>query len=196
MGTSLQVQQQIHKILFVSCWLRKASMNTLVYVFFGLFFFLILLSAEQPWAEDYIQHGPHVLESYPAPEEIHPQPMEEKPSQYEGIRQENSTPSLKHSIGNHLTVVLCGLLDSKSSTGHASTCAAWHPWPGDLHPLQKKRNAEDHREGAASSAPLPQRGPWTRSPPSHLFPTDWWSAGSQAGRWWCVDYPAAGICHL
>lgn len=75
--------------------------------FFGFF---LLLSEEQTWAENYtVQHCPAVPGSYPAAAEIHPQPMADKPPQYEGTWHENSTPSLKHSISNNL--LFCGTVN-------------------------------------------------------------------------------------
>lgn len=47
--------------------------------------FLLPLTEEQPWVENYGQPNPAVLGSYPVAADSHPQLLPDQPSYYEGM---------------------------------------------------------------------------------------------------------------
>lgn len=85
--------------------------------------------------------------------------------------------TLEQQLQDLLSVLLVG---SEPSSGDGSAPAAEPLRPGDLHPLQEERDAQDHRDGSALAAPLHERGPGARSPP-HLLPLHRRFAGPQTG---------------
>lgn len=146
---------------------------------------------EQQWAETYIQHNPVAPNGYSAVAEIHPHMLPDQRSPYEGmpVKIYMHSKKLKHSFQQNRCKMSFFMLLQHSTppTSHRSTCAAKYLRPGDLHPLQEKRNAQDHRDGSPFTAPLPPRGSRAQSRPTYLLPLHRWFAGPQTGTI-CWDF--------